>query len=48
MKVVIARYNENLDWATHLEHDVLVYNKGGDFPQELPEVKLEKYWKGAV
>ena len=41
MKFVIARYNENLHWATRIDHDVLIYNKGGDFPQELPEVKLE-------
>jgi hypothetical protein len=27
--VVVARYNENIAWTDSLQHDVVIYNKGG-------------------
>lgn len=33
--VVIARYNENLDWLKNLNNPFMVYNKGQEFPYEI-------------
>jgi hypothetical protein len=30
--VVIARYDEDLDWVNDLRHSILIYNKGDEFP----------------
>ena len=35
--VVIARYNEDLEWVNELEHSILIYNKGDEFPFEFPK-----------
>jgi hypothetical protein len=29
-KIVIARYNENIDWIKNINFDFIVYNKGSN------------------
>lgn len=38
--VVIARYQENLNWVNGLEHSILIYNKGNDFPYNFPKIDV--------
>lgn len=37
-KLVVARYNENIDWLNGIEFDYIVYNKGSDL--DMPNIKL--------
>ena len=39
--IIIARYNEDLDWVEKLDGDVIVYNKGNDFPWDFPRCDVE-------
>ena len=34
--VFVARYNEDISWVESLDQDVVVYNKGDDFPYDFP------------
>lgn len=38
--VVIARYDEDLDWVKNLKECVLIYNKGNDFPYDFPRIDV--------
>ncbi len=39
--MVVARYNENVDWCQHLEIPFIIYNKGkNDLPNGFPVVNL--------
>lgn len=41
MTMVVARYNENLDWLENIPWHYIVYNKGGDLPTWIKyEIKL--------
>lgn len=33
--LVIARYNENLDWTKSIQYDLHIYNKGGKIPGQI-------------
>ena len=33
---IIARYNENISWIEKLNGDILIYNKGNNFPFDYP------------
>lgn len=40
MKIVVARYNEDLDWILDINENFIVYNKGKDLNHQIPEIKL--------
>ena len=35
--VVVARYDEDLEWVKELDHSILIYNKGKEFPFKFPK-----------
>jgi hypothetical protein len=42
--VVIARYNEDITWTIELDGDIVVYNKGNDWPWgDIPRIDSENY-----
>lgn len=44
---VIARYNEDISWTTKLPGDLVIYNKGKDFPWDIPRVDVENFGREA-
>ena len=45
--VIISRYNEDITWAENLEADVIVYNKGEDFPYDYPKIDIPNFGREA-
>ena len=42
--IIIARYEEDITWAKDVEGDVIIYNKGNDWPwKDIPRVESENY-----
>ena len=42
--VIIARYKEDISWARELEADIVIYNKGNDWPwEDIPRIDIENY-----
>ncbi len=37
---VVARYNEDMSWVDKLPGDVVIYNKGEEFPYEIPRLDI--------
>ena len=37
---IVARYNEDIEWAENLPGDIVIYNKGEDFPFPYPRIDL--------
>jgi hypothetical protein len=41
---IIARYNEDIEWSKELDGDILIYNKGENWPwEDIPRVDIENY-----
>ena len=40
---IVARYNEDICWTEKLPGDVVIYNKGKDFPWDTPRVDVENF-----
>jgi hypothetical protein len=40
-QTVIIRYNEDIEWANHLKHPAIIYNKGDDIISKHPVVNLK-------
>ncbi len=45
--IVVARYNENIDWINNLKGDVAIYNKGNDFPWDFPRNDVVNFGREA-
>lgn len=45
--VVVARYQENLNWIYNIKGDVAIYNKGEDFPWDFTRKDLDNYGREA-
>ena len=43
--VIVCRYQEDLQWVNKLEDDVIIYNKGNDFPWDFPRADVENFGK---
>jgi len=42
--IIIARYNEDIEWARDLDGDIIIYNKGSDWPwEDIPRIDSENY-----
>jgi hypothetical protein len=41
MKIVVARYKENIEWAREYDNNVIVYNKGPKLDDEYHEISLD-------
>ena len=45
---IIARYNEDIEWTLDLDGDIIIYNKGNDWPwEDIPRVDVENYGREA-
>ena len=44
---IVARYNEDISWTEKLPGDVVIYNKGGDFPYEIPRLDISNVGREA-
>ena len=44
---VIARYNEDISWTTKLPGDLVIYNKGKDFPWDIPRLDISNVGREA-
>lgn len=40
---IVARYNEDISWTESLPGDVVIYNKGNDFPWDYPRTDVENF-----
>jgi hypothetical protein len=40
---IICRYNEDISWTESLSGDVVIYNKGDDFPWDYPRTDVENF-----
>ena len=40
---IICRYQEDLSWVEKLDGDVVIYNKGKDFPWDFPRTDIENF-----
>jgi hypothetical protein len=48
MTMVVARYNENLNWLKQIPWNYIVYNKGTDLPEQIDnEIKLQNIGREA-
>ena len=45
--VVIARYNEDISWINSLKSDLVIYNKGTDFPWDIPRCDIANFGREA-
>ncbi len=45
--IVVARYQENIDWINNISGDVTIYNKGKDFPWDFARKDLDNYGREA-
>ena len=42
--IIVARYNEDIEWTKELDGDILIYNKGNDWPwEDIPKIDTENY-----
>ena len=42
--IIVARYNEDIKWARDLDGDIVIYNKGTDWPwKDIPRIDTENY-----
>ena len=42
--IIVARFNEDIEWARELDGDIFIYNKGSDWPwDDIPKVDIENY-----
>lgn len=42
--IIVARYNEDIEWARDLDGDIIIYNKGEDWPwEDIPRIDTENY-----
>ena len=42
--IIVARYNEDIEWARELDGDIVIYNKGNDWPwEDIPRIDIENY-----
>jgi len=42
--IIVARYNEDIEWARDLDGDIIIYNKGEDWPwEDIPRIDSENY-----
>ena len=45
---IVARYNEDIEWTSNLDGDVLIYNKGNDWPwDEIPRIDTINFGREA-
>jgi hypothetical protein len=44
---IVARYNENLDWAKNIDGDILVFNKGSNYIWPYEVIDIENYGREA-
>ena len=44
---IICRYQEDLSWVEKLQGDVVIYNKGKDFPWSYPKADVENFGREA-
>lgn len=40
---IICRYQEDLSWVEKITGDVIIYNKGNDFPWDFPRTDVENF-----
>ena len=41
---IVARFNEDIEWAKQLDGDVIIYNKGNNWPwEDIPRIDVENY-----
>ena len=41
---IVARYNEDIEWTLDLDGDILIYNKGEEWPwDDIPRVDIDNY-----